>query len=129
MPAFYLIDSCSGSTSGVVDFGAFTPTDGAVYAMIFSGGNFSDGCYTVISADTSPVDGVTQTDSFQSCQECVEGREVNLFYEYSAEILGNFSGGTIPPDTPIPHPIYPSGLGVAIQMNAITIGGFNGLNN
>lgn len=62
------------------------------------------------------------------------GYTVNNFYEYTAAMEGSFSGGTLPAGTVIPHPAYPTqGTGstncIAIQLNAVTLGGFNGLNN
>ena len=55
---------------------------------------------------------------------------VNVQYDYTSEILGSFSGGTLPPGTTVPHPIYTDANGVPYaQLNAITLGGFNGLNN
>ena len=62
--------------------------------------------------------------------------EVNKYYEYGTGQTGSFSGGTW--DTSlddVPHPESYANLaqdgkkGTIIQMNAITIGGFNGLNN
>jgi len=62
--------------------------------------------------------------------------KVNKYYEYGTGQTGSFSGGTW--DTSlddVPHPESYSNLaqdgkkGTIIQMNAITIGGFNGLNN
>lgn len=64
------------------------------------------------------------------------GYTVNDNYTYTAEILGSFSGGTLPTGTTVPHPEFASsslsGTGgncVAIQMNSVTLGGFAGLNN
>lgn len=63
----------------------------------------------------------------------------NTQYEYSNEILGSYSGGTW--DASLgnaPHPVSykpsdptnPASSGDTVyQMNAITIGGFNGLNS
>ena len=59
----------------------------------------------------------------------------NTQYDYSIEILGNFSGGSIneggPANGVAPHPVYTNNDGTVsiIQLNAITLGGFNGLNN
>lgn len=58
----------------------------------------------------------------------------NTFYEYTNEMFGSFSGGTwVPSVGNVPHPVYPTTSGgtetVAIQMNAVTLGGFNGINN
>jgi len=61
---------------------------------------------------------------------------VNEYYEYGTGQTGSFSGGTW--DTSlgdVPHPISYSSLsqdgkkGSVTQMNSISIGGFNGLNN
>lgn len=63
------------------------------------------------------------------------GYTVNDYYEYTPEMLGSFSGGTLPAGTEVPHPGYAStslsnsGSCVAIQMNCVTLGGFAGLNN
>jgi hypothetical protein len=58
----------------------------------------------------------------------------NTQYDYTIGILGNFSGGSITDGGPAngfaPHPIYTDADGVEfVQLNAITLGGFNGLNN
>jgi hypothetical protein len=63
---------------------------------------------------------------------------VNTQYDYSVEILGNFSGGSItiggPSNGVAPHPVAVSistGLtGYTVtDLSAIALGGFNGLNN
>lgn len=63
----------------------------------------------------------------------------NTQYEYSNEILGSYSGGTWESGLgDAPHPIsyklsdpldLASSGNTVYQMNAITIGGINGLNN
>ena len=63
----------------------------------------------------------------------------NTQYEYSNEILGSYSGGTWEAELGnAPHPIsyklsdplvLTSSGDTVYQMNAITIGGVNGLNN
>ena len=60
------------------------------------------------------------------------GIGVNQQYEYTIAMLGNVSGGTQmnPSDTTAPHPIYTDANGVPYaQLNAITLGGNDGLNN
>ena len=61
---------------------------------------------------------------------------VNPQYEYTLGMLGNMSGGSVTTGGPssgayAPHPIYTNNDGTRelIQLNAITLGGFNGLNN
>jgi len=60
------------------------------------------------------------------------GYSVDVQYEYTIAMLGNVSGGTYlnPSDTVAPHPIFTDANGVPYaQLNGITLGGFNGLNN
>lgn len=60
----------------------------------------------------------------------LSGIGVDNQYAYTLGILGGFSGGTAPQGGYAPHPIYTDGDGVPYaQLNAITLGGFNGLNN
>ena len=57
---------------------------------------------------------------------------VNPQYEYTLGILGSFSGGNANfSGAYAPHPVYTNNDGTRelIQLNAITLGGFNGLNN
>ena len=62
------------------------------------------------------------------------GSSVNAFYEYTAEMLGSFSGGTLPPGTVVPYAQYVTdnndGTTTQVtQLNAIALGGQYGLNN
>ena len=62
------------------------------------------------------------------------GISVNAFYEYTAEMLGSFSGGTLPPGTVVPYAQYVTdnndGTTTQVtQLNAIALGGQYGLNN
>lgn len=126
--ANYFVSSCSGSTSGVVDFGAHSPSFGEVYALVFVDNVLESGCYTVVSADTEAVDVVLQFELFESCDYCVNGVPVNGFYEYTSECCDPVSGAT-GGSAVVPHAEYASGLGVSIQLNTVELGGFNGLNN
>jgi len=57
--------------------------------------------------------------------------EVNQQYEYTIDMLGSFSGGTAPAGSTVPYQIMTSedGEEVIVQLNAISLGGFKGLNN
>ena len=59
------------------------------------------------------------------------GISADVQYAYTLDILGSFSGGSADfSGANAPHPIYTDANGVPYaQLNAITIGGFNGLNN
>lgn len=55
---------------------------------------------------------------------------VNVQYDYSTSILGSFSGGTAPAGGFAPHPVAVTGTGDTVtDLSAITLGGFQGLNN
>jgi len=62
------------------------------------------------------------------------GISVNAFYEYTAEMLGSFSGGTLPSGSTVPYALYVSDTNdgktiQVVQLNAISLGGQYGLNN
>lgn len=60
---------------------------------------------------------------------------VNVQYDYSIGILGNFSGGSVNVGGPTtnavaPHPVAVTGTGDTVNdLSAIALGGFQGLNN
>ena len=60
----------------------------------------------------------------------VTGYSVNQQYEYTSDCCNPPTGATTS-NTPYPHPVYTSdnGLITYTQLNAVEIGGFNGLNN
>jgi hypothetical protein len=62
------------------------------------------------------------------------GISVNEFYEYTAGMLGSFSGGTLASGTTVPYALYVSDTSngetiQVVQLNAISLGGQYGLNN
>ena len=62
------------------------------------------------------------------------GISVNEFYEYTAGMLGSFSGGTLSSGTTVPYALYVSDKSngetiQVVQLNAISLGGQYGLNN
>ena len=72
----------------------------------------------------------TKTPTPTPTQWPFSGIGVNVQYEYTIGMLGNVSGGTAPAGAIAPHPIYTDAYGVPYaQLNAITLGGVNGLNN
>ena len=56
---------------------------------------------------------------------------VNQQYQYTLDMIGSFSGGTAPAGSTVPYQVMTSEDGdeVIVQLNAIALGGFNGLNN
>jgi hypothetical protein len=62
------------------------------------------------------------------------GISVNELYEYTAGMLGSFSGGTLASGTTVPYALYVSDTSngetiQVVQLNAISLGGQYGLNN
>jgi len=62
------------------------------------------------------------------------GISVNELYEYTAGMLGSFSGGTLSSGTTVPYALYVSDTSngetiQVVQLNAISLGGQYGLNN
>ena len=62
------------------------------------------------------------------------GISVNELYEYTAGMLGSFSGGTLASGTTVPYALYVSDTNngetiQVVQLNAISLGGQYGLNN
>jgi hypothetical protein len=62
------------------------------------------------------------------------GISVNELYEYTAAMLGSFSGGTLPSGSTVPYALYVSDTNngetiQVVQLNAISLGGQYGLNN
>lgn len=53
---------------------------------------------------------------------------VNEFYEYTAECCDPISGAT-GSGTTVPHPQYATQGGTAVQLNCVTLGGLDGVNN
>lgn len=56
---------------------------------------------------------------------------VNDQYEYTLGMLGSFSGGTAPSGSTVPYQVMTDENGnvTVVQLNAISLGGFQGLNN
>ena len=126
--AYYILEQCSSATQFTVDFGLVTPTTGETYS-------FSDGltgetiCGTVISGTASPTTYSAMT-LYDNCHECIIDipRSANTEENICIEICDP-SGNTVT-SVPSPHPVWTDGYGTPVtQLNAITLGGQNGLNN
>ena len=125
--ANYTLEQCSSSNQFTVGFGV-TPMFGEIYS-------FSDGltgetiCGTVISPTVSPTTYSAMT-LYDNCHECIIDipRSANTEENICLEICGP-SGNTVT-SVPSPHPVWTDNYGTEVtQLNAITLGGQNGLNN
>ena len=81
---------------------------------------------------TTPTNTPTNTQTPTSSPCPVSGISANVQYEFTNQMAGSYSGGTWEESLGnIPHPIYSSENGdcTIIELNAVELGGFNGLNN
>lgn len=132
-PGYWLITDCIG-TSWSVEITGVSPTVGEMYIFTFDNNNLDYNCYFVADTSYGPI---VATATFLSgpyvdCAECgvvYTGTSVNQFYEYTADMEGSFSGGTLPAGVQVPHPGFATDNGVAVQLNAVLLGGVNGLNS
>ena len=112
-----------------------TPTPTATAAVTPTPTQTQTGTASVTPTPTPTQTGTASvTPTPTPTQYPFSGIGVNSQYEYTVGILGNFSGGSIneggPANGIAPHPIYTDAYGVPYaQLNAITLGGVNGLNN
>lgn len=132
-PGFWIITDCVGNSS-IVEISGVSPSIGDMYIFTFDNNSLDYNCYFVTDTSYGPISATATflSGPYVDCAECgmvYTGTSVNEFYEYTADMLGSFSGGTLPPGTQVPHPAYATDNGIAIQLNAVTLGGFNGLNN
>lgn len=125
-PGYWIITDCD-ETIRIVDLVGISPTIGEMYLLEFSGST-PYGCYFITDTSYGPSTdiGGSLGGPYTDCAECggnYTGTSVNEFYEYVGTCCE--SGTTYN----YPHPEYATNGGVAIQLNAVEIGGFNGLNN
>ena len=132
--AVYLVDSCQGGDQLEVDEGSLTLSPGDVIS--FSSLTSGVICGTVGESIPAPSAPYTAITIFDSCYECT-----TLFdYEsprsaYTEQIIclqvcDGISGSTIVVAVNPPHPVWTDNYGTEVtQLNAVTLGGINGLNN
>lgn len=132
-PGYWLITDCIG-TSWSVEITGVSPTIGDMYIFTFDNNNLDYNCYFVTDTSYGPIVATATylSGPYVDCAECgvvYTGTSVNQFYEYTAAMEGSFSGGTLPAGVQVPHPGFATENGVAVQLNAVLLGGVNGLNS
>jgi len=127
--ANFILEQCSSLNTFTVNFGTVTPTTGETYS-------FSDGltgetiCGTVLSLSFPSPTTYSAMTLYDNCHECIIDipRSANTEENICLEICGP-SGNTVT-SVPSPHPVWTDNYGTEVtQLNAITLGGQNGLNN
>ena len=127
--ANFILEQCSSTTTFIVGFGeSFNPIVGEIYS--FSNGLTGETiCGNVISITPSSTTYSAMT-LYDNCHECIIDipRSANTEENICIEICGP-SGNTVT-SVPSPHPVWTDNYGTEVtQLNAITLGGQNGLNN
>jgi len=127
--ANFILEQCSSSNQFTVGFGvSFTPITGQTYSFR-NGLTGQTICGTILSgtASATTYSAITQYDN---CNECIIDipRSANTAYNI-CEVCSDETVITVYNLTP-PHPIYTDGYGTPVtQLNMVTLGGPNGLNN
>jgi len=127
--ANFILEQCSSTTTFIVGFGeSFNPIVGEIYS--FSNGLTGETiCGNVISITPSSTTYSAMT-LYDNCHECIIDipRSANTEENICLEICDP-SGNTVT-SVPSPHPVWTDNYGTEVtQLNAITLGGQNGLNN
>ena len=127
--ANFRVEQCSSSNQFTVGFGvSFTPITGQTYSF----SNELTGetiCGTVISSTTGATTYSAMT-LYDNCNECIIDIPRSANTEYTiCEVCFDGTVVTVYNLTP-PHPVYTDGYGTPVtQLNMVTLGGPNGLNN
>ena len=128
-PGFWIIENYSGERY-IVEIEGVSPTLDKVYTFTFSGVT-PYACYAVVDTSYGPISdyAIYQDGPYDDFENCTSytGVSVNAFYESDLPGLPGCceSGTTANP----PRPEYGTNSGIAIQLNGVALGGFNGLNN
>jgi len=128
---YWLIRNCLDGTSYKVEIEGGSPEIGKIILATFDN-DFPYGCYEVLSRDFGPIVATaTNEGDYDTCELCggdYTGTSVNKQYEYTAECCDPVSGAT-GGSAVVPHAVYGTNNGIAIQLNTVELGGFNGVNN
>jgi hypothetical protein len=138
MATLYNVAPCQGGDQIEVDEGSLTLNPGEVIS--FSSPTSGVICGTVGSSVRDPAPtSYTAIAVFTGCEDC--NNDNNIFdYQsprsaYTEQIIcvqvcDDMSGSTVVVAVNPPHPVWTDNYGTeVIQLNAVTLGGVNGLNN
>jgi len=107
-----------------VDTAGLTPTTGETYSVSLTGTTL---CATFVSGSTGPGPVYNIGSLFDSCYDCNEFIPLSANTAYTLCTL-DCSGNTVTLE--FPHPVWTNNNGNAVtQLNAVQLGGPNGLNN
>jgi hypothetical protein len=107
-----------------VNTGALTPTIGETYSVSLTGTTL---CATFVSGSTSPGLIYNIGSLFDSCYDCNEFIPLSANTSYTL-CTRDCDGNLV--ELQFPHPVWTNNNGNAVtQLNAVQLGGPNGLNN
>jgi hypothetical protein len=107
-----------------VETGALTPTTGETYSVSLTGTTL---CATFVGGSTGAGPVYDIETLFDSCYDCNEFIPLSANTAYTLCLLDCDRN---PVELQFPHPVWTNNNGNAVtQLNAVTLGGPNGLNN
>jgi hypothetical protein len=132
--AIFYVAPCQGGDQIVVDEGSLTLGPGDVISFSSSTGDVT--CGTVGDRSNPGPTSYTAITIFESCYKCTtlfdfeSPRSANTEQIICVQVCENTSGSTVVVAVNPPHPVWTDNYGTEVtQLNAVTLGGVNGLNN
>ena len=122
--ALYVLESCTEPGTNYTVTAATSLVVGQIYSFFFDENNGS--CGTVIEAIPSgPV--YTLGVAYELCNDCLLNTPQAVYPEYTLCVT-DCNGDLV--ELTFPHPVWTNNYGTAVtQLNAVELGGVNGLNN
>lgn len=133
--AIYYVDPCQGGVQLEVNDNGLNPSSGDVISFSSSTGDVT--CGTVGSLKSFiGSSSYTAITIFESCYKCTtlfdfeSPRSAYTEQIICVQVCDGISGSTIVVAVNPPHPVWTDNYGTEVtQLNAVTLGGINGLNN
>lgn len=126
----FLVYLCQDASEVSVEFGRITPTPNVTYSFSSATGTIICGNATSTTATTPTFTAIT---SYDGCYECMVNNIVtsaNTPEDLCIVVCDTGATGVHVVSVTPPHPVWTGLDGTeVIQMNAVTLGGPNGLNN
>lgn len=136
--AVYYVDPCQGGSQLQVDDNGLTLSLSDVISFSSSTGDVTCGTVGAQLVPPPPIGPTSYTaiTIFDSCYECTtlfdfeSPRSAYTEQIICVQVCDGISGSTIVVAVNPPHPVWTDNYGTEVtQLNAVTLGGVNGLNN
>ena len=133
--AIYNVDPCQGGVQIEVEDNGLNPSLGDVISFSSSTGVVTCGTVGEVQGP-GPTPSYTAITTYDSCYECTtlfdfeSPRSAYTEQIICVQVCDGISGSTIVVAVKPPHPVLTDNYGTEVtQLNAVTLGGVNGLNN